>query len=413
MAEIALFILVFLLILILWQHLRLRRRLKEYAAYLRSEPAELPAVSGLEDLSATVRALFLSLQTRLQEERQERARLTMLLEQLSDAVLLVNEDGLVTFLNPAAERLFQIAGHLAIGHPVEEVLRHHRLIEVWRLSHERRESRSEWIEWPRRRLFLQCIAVPDRYRNGGSLLLIQDLTRLHHLDAVRRDFVANFSHEIRTPLATIQALAETLRGGALEDASVAQQFLEQIEHQVQVLTRLAEGLLELSQLESGAVQLKVQPVEVLSLLERVAERMRWQIEQAGLSLILECAALPAVLADPLRLEQVLINLLQNAVRFSSPGKRIWVSAVYESEVERIHFAVRDEGQGIAEEHLPRIFERFYKAGHSEGHGLGLAIARHVIEAHKGRIWVESTLGQGTTFHFVLPAAFTPEVGGTE
>lgn len=410
MAEIALFILVFLLILILWQHLRLRRRLKEYAAYLRSEPAELPAVSGLEDLSATVRALFLSLQTQLQEERRERARLTMLLEQLSDAVLLVNEDGLVTFLNPAAERLFQIAGHLAIGHPVEEVLRHHRLIEVWRLSHERREARSEWIEWPRRRLFLQCIAIPDRYRNGGSLLLIQDLTRLYHLDAVRRDFVANFSHEIRTPLATIQALAETLRGGALEDASVAQQFLEQIEHQVRVLTRLAEGLLELSQLESGAVQLKVQPVEVLSLLERVAERMRWQIEQAGLSLILECAALPTVLADPLRLEQVLINLLQNAVRFSSPGKRIWVSAI--SELGHIHFAVRDEGQGIAEEHLPRIFERFYKAGNSEGHGLGLAIARHIIEAHKGRIWVESTLGQGTTFHFVLPVASTPEAGGT-
>ncbi|MEJ5240796.1 MAG: ATP-binding protein [Anaerolineales bacterium] len=403
-------LLLLLLLLISWQYLRLHRRVKEYAAHLRRDRPEVPAwVSGLEDLSAAIHALFLSLQEQLQQEREERARLTMLLEQLSDAVLLVDENGLVTFLNPAAERLFQVSSQLALGHPVDEVLRYHRLIETWRLSRERHEAYSEWIEWPRRRLFLHCIVVPDRYRSGGSLLLIQDLTRLHQLETMRRDFVTNFSHEIRTPLTTIQALAETLRGGALEDASVAHQFLEQIEHQVQALTRLAEGLLELSQLESGTVPIKVQPVEVLSLLERVAERLRWQIEQAGLSLILECVALPPVLADPLRLEQVLINLLQNAIRFSPPGKRIWVSAVYESESERIHFSVRDEGKGIPEEHLPRIFERFYKADASEGHGLGLAIARHIIEAHNGRIWVESTLGKGTTFHFILPAASQVEL----
>lgn len=407
--EFVLLALLLLLALLTWHSLTLQRRLGEYVRHLR----QVKSLSDLrrdfqrlEDLSTVVYALFSSMQERLDQALAERARLTMLLEQLSDAVILVNESGQVTFLNPAAERLFQMPSQKALGRSTDEVLRYHRLIETWKLSQQHRTMQSAFVEWPLRRLFLQCIVVPDQHTPGGSLILVQDLTRLRHLETVRRDFVANFSHEMRTPLATLRALAETLREGALEDASVARRFLEQIEREVEALTRLAEGMLELSQLEAGVAPLQIRAVDVLPLLEQVIERMRPLAEQAGLSLILECAPnLPPVLADRARLEQVLINLLHNAIKFSLPGKRVWLSANYEQEGTPsgyVHFLVRDEGTGIAPEDLPRIFERFYKAGSVCGHGLGLAIARHIIEAHRGRIWAESTVGKGSDFHFILP-----------
>lgn len=405
--EILLFILLLLLGFLSWRHLRLRRRLNEYIRHLRRANALSDLrrdFQGLEDLSTVVYTLFSSMQERLEQALAERARLTMLLEQLSDAVILVNESSQVTFLNPAAERLFQIPSQKALGHSTDEVLRHHRLIETWKLSQQQRTMQSAFIEWPLRRLFLQCIVVPDRYTPGGSLILVQDLTRLRQLETVRRDFVANFSHEMRTPLATLRALAETLREGALEDASVARRFLEQIEREVDALTHLAEGMLELSQLEAGVISLQIQPVEVCPLLQQAIERMHPLAEQAGITMIVECPAnLPPVLADQVRLEQVLINLLHNAIKFSPPNKKVWLSATYEDGSEYVHFLVRDEGVGIEPEDLPRIFERFYKAGNARGHGLGLAIARHIIEAHQGRIWVESTPGKGSDFHFTLPA----------
>lgn len=405
--EILLFILLLLLGFLSWRHLRLRRQLNEYIRHLRRANALSDLrrdFQGLEDLSTVVYALFSSMQERLEQALAERARLTMLLEQLSDAVILVNESGQVTFLNPAAERLFQIPSQKALGRSTDEVLRHHRLIETWKLSQQQRTMQSAFIEWPLRRLFLQCIVVPDRYTPGGSLILVQDLTRLRQLETVRRDFVANFSHEMRTPLATLRALAETLREGALEDASVARRFLEQIEREVDALTHLAEGMLELSQLEAGVTPLQIQPVEVCPLLQQAIERMHPLAEQAGITMIVECPAnLPPVLADQVRLEQVLINLLHNAIKFSPPNKKVWLSATYEDGSEYVHFLVRDEGMGIEPEDLPRIFERFYKAGNARGHGLGLAIARHIIEAHQGRIWVESTPGKGSDFHFTLPA----------
>ncbi|MFN3742574.1 MAG: sensor histidine kinase, partial [Anaerolineales bacterium] len=368
--------LLLLLALLTWHSLTLRRRLGEYARHLRQVKSLSDLhrdFQGLEDLSTAVYALLCAMQERLNQALAERARLTMLLEQLSDAVILVNESGQVTFLNPAAERLFQIPSQRALGRSTDEVLRHHRLIETWKLSQQHRTMQSAFVEWPLRRLFLQCIVVPDQHTPGGSLILVQDLTRLRHLETVRRDFVANFSHEMRTPLAALRALAETLREGALEDPAVARRFLEQIEREVDALTRLAEGMLELSQLEAGVIPLQIQPVAVCPLLQQAIERMRPLAEQAGITMILECPAnLPPVLADRGRLEQVLINLLHNAIKFSPPNKKVWLSVTYQDGAEYVHFLVRDEGVGIAPDDLPRIFERFYKAGSARGHGLGLA-----------------------------------------
>jgi two-component system phosphate regulon sensor histidine kinase PhoR len=270
-------------------------------------------------------------------------------------------------------------------------------------SRETGEAQEESVELPTRRRFLQLIVLPDR-QTGGSLLLVQDLTRVRRLETVRRDFISNVSHELRTPLASLKALTETLRDGALEDPKAAPRFLGRIETEVDALTQMATELLELSRIESGQVPLQRKAVPAASLLLSAAERMRAQAERAGLVLRLDPAQdMTEVSADPPRLEQVLVNLIHNAVKFTPPGGEVILAAQTESEFVR--FSVHDTGVGIPVEELERIFERFYKADRARsggGTGLGLSISRHLVEAHGGRIWAESTEGDGSTFYFTIP-----------
>ncbi len=390
-----------------WQ-VRLRRRLREYVRLLRqaaeddSPSALLPADEpGLEELSNAVRALTAALQERLLEVESRRAELAAVLERMTDGVLIADAAGRIQLTNAAAARLFETPAPL--GRTVAEVLRHHHLIETWRLAQESGEEQNAAVEFPNRQKFLQLFVLPDR-QTGGSLLLVQDLTRVRRLETVRRDFISNVSHELRTPLASLKALTETLRDGALEDPEAARRFLARIETEVDALTQMAAELLELTRIESGQVPLERGAVEPARLLEAAAERMRAQAERAGLTLRVETPAdLPPVRADASRLEQVLVNLIHNAVKFTRPGGEVHLSAAVEGTVVR--FAVRDTGVGIPAEDLGRIFERFYKADRARsggGTGLGLSISRHIVEAHGGRIWAESEEGRGSIFYFTIP-----------
>jgi two-component system phosphate regulon sensor histidine kinase PhoR len=221
---------------------------------------------------------------------------------------------------------------------------------------------------------------------------------------IRRDFVSNVSHELRTPLASLKAITETLTEGALEDPPAARRFLIQMDKEIDNLTQMVRELLELSKIESGIVPLKLQPISPVLLLKPAVERMRIQAERSGISLELDCPdGLPKVQADPDRLEQVLVNLMHNSIKYTSPGGEIHVKAC--AEPHKIIFTVTDTGVGIAPDDLQRIFERFYKADRARsggGTGLGLSIARHIIEAHGGRIWAQSTPGVGTTVYFSIP-----------
>jgi len=176
--------------------------------------------------------------------------------------------------------------------------------------------------------------------------------------------------------------------------------------EVDALSQMVEELLELSRIESGRVPLRLAPALPVHLIERAVERLAVQAERAGLSVAIDCPAdLPPVLADAPRLEQVLVNLLHNAIKFTPGGGQIHLAA--EARAGQVCFSVRDNGAGIPAEALPRIFERFYKADRaraSRGTGLGLAIARHLVEAHGGKIWVESQEGRGSTFYFDIPLA---------
>ncbi len=336
----------------------------------------------------------------------ERAKLSAVLNQMTDGVLIVDDSGRVQLLNPAAERLFQVPKKTALDRSVVEVLRYHQLVDLWRKA-QNGERQSLMIEIGPQHLFLQVVAIPLKISlPGNTLLLIQDLTQLRKLETVRRDFISNVSHELRTPLASLKALAETLQEGALEDPPAARRFVLRMETEIDNLTQLVNELLELSRIESGKVPLSFQRLRPCDLLRPPFERMALQAERAGLEYLLECPPeLPPVFADSDRVSQVLINLIHNAIKFTPPGGKITVSAYQDNQ--QIVFFVRDTGVGIAQKDLSRIFERFYKADRARaggGTGLGLSIARHMIESHGGYIWAESEEGLGSTIYFSLPTA---------
>jgi two-component system phosphate regulon sensor histidine kinase PhoR len=253
------------------------------------------------------------------------------------------------------------------------------------------------------------VVIPDTHASG-SLLLVQDLTRVRRLETVRRDFISNLSHELRTPLASLKALTETLQDGALDDPPAARRFIHQIQIETDALTQMVTELLELSRIESGRLSLDLKPVSVCELLDSSSKRMQLQAERAGISLRVECAEnLPKVNIDSQRLEQVLVNLIHNAVKFTKPGGEVILGAemvhMGEAGIGEVRFAISDTGIGIPADDVPRIFERFYRVDKSRtggGTGLGLSITKHIVETHKGRVWAESIEGRGSTFYFTIP-----------
>ena len=383
------------------RYYRLRRQVDEYAGQAREQRTETQ-VKELQNLSSAFNSLISTFSLELSSLEDERARLATVLDQITDGVLIADSLGIIQFANPAAGRLFQTA------HPVDrsivEVVRHHQLVEAWRRCQQTRQLQSESVEVPTRHQYLQLVVIPDQH-STGSLLLVQDLTRIRRLETVRRDFISNLSHELRTPLASLKALTETLQDGALDDPPAARRFIDQIQTEVDALTQMVTELLELSRIESGHLTLDLRPVTAHELLDSASRRMKLQAERAGLNLRVECAGeLPLLQIDLQRLEQVLVNLIHNAVKFTRAGGEILLLA--EAGIGEVRFAVRDTGIGIPAEDVPRIFERFYRVDKSRagsGTGLGLSIAKHIVETHRGRIWAESIEGQGSTFFFTIPA----------
>ncbi|MBI2322040.1 MAG: PAS domain-containing protein [Chloroflexi bacterium] len=361
------------------------------------------------ELGAALDALGQALQQQKAAVARESAVLAAVLHTMDDAILVTDDQGLVQLINPAAERILQVPAGSAIGRTFVSVVRDHELAATLRASLDepgRADSETRIVAWgvPRRMLRVVVAALPDG--EPGRVVLLQDLTELRRLESARRDFVANISHELRTPLASLKALVETLEAGALDDATAAREFLGRMHVEVDGLVQLVQELLELSRIESGRAELRCASQALEPLLAEAVERLSPQADRAGLALAVEVPdGLPPVWADRARVQQVLLNLVHNAIKFTPPGGRVTVRAgCADGEVV---ISVADTGVGIAAEDLARIFERFYKADKSRastGTGLGLAIAKHTVLAHGGRIWAESELGDGATFTFTLPAA---------
>ncbi|MEJ2263247.1 MAG: ATP-binding protein [Anaerolineales bacterium] len=387
------------------------RELTQAAQKISMKGPPGPLLSATQDEVGQLTRAFNTMGVQIREQfsdlEKEQGKLAAVLQQMTDGVLIVDDQGVVQLINPAAERMFSVRQSKTLGNSLASALRHHQIVDLWQHSCKTGEGHVESIEFSTRHMFLQGVAIPlEKTLPGNTLLLFQDLTHLRHLETVRRDFISNISHELRTPLAALKALTETLQEGALDDPPAAQRFLSRIDSEVDSLTMMVQELLELSRIESGKVPLQLKSVSARDLLENAAERLRLQAERAGLDMSIELREdLPTVWADPPRLEQVIVNLLHNAIKFTPVGGHILLSA--DQKEDMIVFSVSDTGVGISADALPRIFERFYKtdrARSSGGTGLGLSIARHLVEAHGGRIWAESVEGKGSVFYFTVPVA---------
>lgn len=374
------------------------------------QPAGAPIPAARDEvgqLTQAFNAMSAQLRRQIHMLQTEDAKLSAVLQKMTDSVLIVDSEGRVQLINPAAERLFGVDATSTLGRSLVELTNTYQVVEMWQRCQATGEGQSASFELGRKKLALEGTAISLGPLLPGSILfLFQDVTRQRQTEAIRRDFISNVSHELRTPLAALKALTETLQDGALNDPPAAQHFLAQMETEVDALSLMVAELLELSRIESGRVPLALKPARPVDIVAPARSRLALQAERAGLTLSIVCPDdLPLVLADPARIEQVVVNLLNNAIKFTPEGGNITVSAAVQDQA--VCFSVADSGIGIEQADLPRIFERFYKvdrARATSGTGLGLAIARHLVEAHGGRIWAESELGRGSTFSFTIPLA---------
>ncbi len=339
--------------------------------------------------------------------RERTAQMETLLDEMIEPLVAVDDDGRIRLANRAAARLFNFTGPVA-GRGILEVARHHEITAVLeRLKMEREVRDHEFqIEGAAPRLLrLNAVALPE---SAGALLVFHDVTELRRLEGVRQDFVANVSHELRTPLSLIRSAAETLLDGAKDDPAARDKFIGIIDRHASRLGLLIEDLLLLSALDTGRIELQVAAVELRAVVDEVADDLA-PTAQARRSVIADLV--PAglrVRADAGRLRQILVNLMENALKYGREEGRVEVSASVLGG-GWVQVAVRDDGPGIPEEARGRVFERFFRVDKARartqgGTGLGLAIVKNLVAAHGGDVRVESAEGRGTVFYFKLPAA---------
>jgi two-component system phosphate regulon sensor histidine kinase PhoR len=328
-------------------------------------------------------------------------------------VVRVAPDLTIRNANEAAHRLVGRRTGGIVGRSVLEAFTDHRVEEIVRTA---LQAGTAAGEVPARVADApSLIARARRTPAGDAWLVLEDVSELRRLQRIRTEFIDNLSHELRTPLTTVRLLAETLAADAGSLPPKAAERVAKIEVETGHLAQMVEELLDLSRIESGTATVATDAIDLGRLAGATVERLRLFAERHGVALeVVAPARVPVVRGDGDRLGQALLNLLHNAVKFSSPGSTVTVR-VTPGETE-VTVAVEDHGQGIPASALPRVFERFYKVDRARtrgagGTGLGLAIARHVVEAHGGRIWAESTEGAGSTFSFALPVA-GPDLAAT-
>ena len=370
----------------------------------RLEPS---ALDEGQDLANAFNDMAEAVRRAVRDLESEQVLLETAMDTMADGVIVLDPENRIRLTNRAAEWFADADRQDSRGRPLSEVVRDHELLQLAATSSETRQIQQAEIMLLHQRRFLNVIATPISSERGeGVLLTLQDVTRLRQVETTRREFVSNVSHELRSPLASVRAMVETLEAGALGNREVALDFLSRIESDIRRMTTLVDELLELSRLESGQMPIHLAPLSVDDVAGEIVARFKGQAAAAGVKLHLDLSPnLPYVMAEAGKLDQILTNLLENALRFTPEGGKVDVSA--STCQQWVNLTVSDTGVGIPSEHLPHVFERFYKVDRSRrdgGTGLGLAIAKHLVQAHGGDISVSSTEGRGSSFTLTLQRA---------
>ena len=337
----------------------------------------------------------------------EQARLEAVFEASADAMVALAGDTSVQFMNAAAVRLFRTQRAVAIDRPFIECALDYELDAlVRRVLSRDGQAETAIITFGRQRLPLRAAAL--RIPGGGGwalLLILTDLTEVQRIDQVRRDFLSNVSHELRTPLAGIRAMVETVENGDIDNAAELSEFMRRIRQQVHRLTLLVNELLDLSRIESGAIELRPEVVDAGAIFDDAVTGLSARLESEAISVDYPRTG-PGLEVDRISLVRIVTNLLDNAAKYSPRGTAIHVGFTADNELVTI--TVRDEGDGIPNNDLPRVFERFYKGDASReagGVGLGLAIVKHLVRAHGGTVEAANAPEGGAIFTVRLPIVF--------
>jgi two-component system phosphate regulon sensor histidine kinase PhoR len=390
---------------------RTMRSLIDFSDQIAPDPRRTAPSGG-----ASIQLLSERLAESIEQVSRERDRLAVVLESMSDAVIAVDARQRVTLFNATAERMLadqlQAVGGQALGLRVTDLLRSPELIDL--LDRGREAQATAELALPGAPARLVSVSVTPRVEDAGAVLVLHDVTELRKLETMRRDFVTNVSHELRTPVAVILANSETLLSDDLSDPARARRFIEALNRNADRISRLIADLLDISRLEAGRFALDLEPVSLFGVALHVVDSLEDKLGARAQTVDVDVDIDLLVLADSKAVDQILFNLLDNAIKYAGDGGALTVRASAEASTpDAIRVEVCDDGPGLPPEHRQRIFERFYRVddGRSRdvgGTGLGLSIVKHLTGAMNGRVGVRPNTPSGSIFWFELPTCDDPD-----
>ncbi|MBN2645812.1 MAG: PAS domain-containing protein [Desulfuromonadaceae bacterium] len=391
---------------------QIRLKAKGYADGYLHQRLYVTGSSEIVDLAQALNQMARQLNERISTIDKQRQEQEAVLGSMVEGVIAVDSAENILRLNQAAARLLEVDGGESVGRSLQEVVRRAELLDFVReaLGGDASLEKDLQLFHDGQEISLQVHGTPLRGEGDsaiGALVVLNDTTRLRRLETMRRDFVANVSHELKTPITAIKGFVETLLDGALDNREESERFLHIVERQVDRLTVIIEDLMSLSRIELGEEHqgFVLQKARLAPVVQEAVNDCVMTAQQRGIQLKLECEDLLQVEMNAPLLEQALSNLIDNAVKYSSKDSEVVIRCFVQEDAAVIE--VEDRGCGIESEHLPRLFERFYRVDKARsrqagGSGLGLAIVKHIVQIHDGRIDVVSTPGQGSTFSIRLP-----------
>jgi two-component system phosphate regulon sensor histidine kinase PhoR len=388
-----------------------RQAIDRFAAGQFASRSSVPEPRELSELAESYNRMASLLQNRLSQLLQSNNEQRAVLASMAEGVLAVDSQERVISVNPASSRLLGLDPAQAQGRPLREVIRNADLVRfISRALAGQEPLEADVALHGDRERVLQARGSTLHDATGrpmGAVIVLNDVTDFRRLEDIRRDFVANVSHELKTPVTSIKGFVETLLDGAAKDAEDSERFLRIIAKQSDRLHAIIEDLLSLSKIEQSEddEDIVLEPAALRGVLESAVHNCESAAADKRIQIELDCPADLTANINPLLLEQAVVNLIDNAIKYSEPERDVQVSTAAESDAIVIHVA--DHGSGISSEHLPRVFERFYRVDRARsrklgGTGLGLAIVKHIVQAHRGRVTADSTLGVGSTFTIRLP-----------